>query len=306
MKLRQWFAVLLLAVPAAIRPVAAQPSCDDPLTVQVLGSGGPLIDDGRASSGYLIRVDSRPRLLVDVGTGTAATLGRLEVDPSTLDAIALTHLHTDHAGDLPAIVKSGYFSERRSALPLIGPYGNDRFPGLEAFVQSLFAPGTGAFRYLHDFLDGSNGRFRLQRIEIDHSGRAPVRVFERDDLAITAVGVRHGPVPALGYLVRAGDRTIAFSGDQNDDNPAFAAMIRDADLLIMHLAIPQNAGRAARNLHATPTGIGRLAAEAGVKRLVLSHLMRRSLERLDESLALIHSQYKGPVDIAIDGACYEP
>jgi ribonuclease BN (tRNA processing enzyme) len=302
----RWLVALVLAVPVAIGPAVAETACDGPLTLQVLGSGGPIIDDERASSSYLIRIDGRPRLLVDAGTGSAATLGRLRVDPSALDAIALTHLHTDHAGDLPAIVKSGYFSDRRSAMPLIGPDGNDRFPGLEAFVQALFSRRQGAFRYLHDLLDGSNGRFRLDRIEIDHRESVPASVFDRDDLSLSAVGVRHGPVPALGYRVRAGDRTIAFSGDQNDDNPAFATMIRDVDLLVMNLAIPENAGRAARNLHASPSGIGRLAAEAGVRRLLLSHLMQRSLEHIDASLARIRAHYKGPIDVAIDGACYAP
>jgi ribonuclease BN (tRNA processing enzyme) len=61
----------------------------------------------------------------------------------------------------------------------------------------------------------------------------------------------------------------------------------------------------ARNLHATPSAIGRLAAEAGVHRLLLSHLMARSLAHLDQSLSIVRARYAGPVDVAEDLMCLE-
>ncbi len=298
------FAALLLALAL---PGTAAAVCPGPVAVQVLGSGGPIADDGRASSAYLVWIEGRARLLVDAGSGTARQFGLAGASMDDLHAIALTHLHTDHSNDLPAYLKTASFSDRERALALIGPDGNDGFPGLREFTQSLLGDTDGAYRYLSAYLEDDGGRlFPLERIEVDHGLREPRTVWHDDRLRVNAVGVTHGPVPALGYLVSVGDRSIAFSGDQNSDNPAFAAMIEGADLLVMHHAIPENAGRVARNLHATPSAIGELARDADVGKLVLSHLMRRSLDHLAASRATIAEHYDGATLVAEDGLCLQP
>lgn len=281
--------------------------CPGPVAVQILGSGGPIADDGRASSGYLIWIDGRARLLVDAGSGTARRFGMAGADMADIDAIALTHLHTDHSNDLPAFLKTASFGERSRALALIGPDGNEGFPGLRTFVDRLLDADDGAYRYLSAYLEDDGGWvFPLERIETDHRSREPHTLFDNDRLRVTGVGVTHGPVPALGYRVTVGDRSIAFSGDQNRDNPAFADMIEGVDLLIMHHAIPAGAGEVARELHATPDAIGELVAGAEVGKLVLSHLMRRSLDALSASLAAIAEHYAGPTVVAEDGLCLLP
>jgi len=275
------------------------------VAVQVLGSGGPIADDGRASSGYLVWVDGHARLLLDVGGGTFLRFGEAGAAIADLDLICLTHLHTDHAADLPALLKGGYFSGRTRPLPIVGPTGHGPFPATAEFLQRLFARERGAFGYLFGFLDGSDGLFATPAREVDAGAAEPVTAFSGDGLRVDAVGVHHGPVPALGYLVIAGGKRIAFSGDQRGDAAAFARMIHGADLLVMAHAIPQQAGQGARNLHATPEAIGRLATEAEVHSLLLSHLMARSLARLPESEAIIRRHYPGPLRVAEDLMCVD-
>ncbi len=112
-------------------------------------------------------------------------------------------------------------------------------------------------------------------------------------------------MPALGYVVEAGGKRIAFAGDQNGDNPAFAVAIKDADVLVMDHAIPEMPDRASGQLHARPSEIGMLAAKANVRLLVLSHNMARSLGPLQENLALIKRHYNGPIKVAEDLMCVE-
>lgn len=273
------------------------------VAVQVLGSGGPIADDARSASAYLVWHRGRARVLIDAGGGSFLRYGEAGARIEDLDLIALTHLHTDHAADLPALLKGGYFSERTRPLTIVGPDGGDHYPGIEAFVQALFDARQGAFRYLYGFLDGGDGLFPLQVREVAAGSDEARTVFSDDELRVEAVGVHHGPVPALGYLVTLAGKRIAFSGDQNASRAGFATMITGADLLVMDHAIGAGAGAVARNLHATPQAIGRLAAEARVKSLLLSHLMARSLRQPERNEALIRKAYDGPLQRAGDLAC---
>ncbi len=80
----------------------APATCDtaNGVTLQVLGSGGPIADDARASTGYLIWVDGQARVLIDAGSGTFVRFGEAGAQFASLDHIALSHFHTDHSADL--------------------------------------------------------------------------------------------------------------------------------------------------------------------------------------------------------------
>ncbi len=136
------FAGLLQAASARAGP--------ESLAVQVLGSGGPR-PSAQASSGTLVLVDGVARILVDAGPGTLLRAGEQRVDFSALDTILLTHLHTDHAVELPsfATVRS-LDGSGTTALRVFGPDRNAGFPSTRAFVAALLGPG-GAFRYVRHF-----------------------------------------------------------------------------------------------------------------------------------------------------------
>jgi len=273
---------------------------EQPLALQVLGSGGPIPDDGRASSGYLLWDHGKSRLLVDAGGGVFLRFGEARARIADLDAILLTHLHADHAADLPALLKGGYFAERDRPLPIVGPTGGDRFPATDAFLEGLFDAERGVFRYLSGYLDGR--LFALPTTVVDPQAPAST-VFSAEGMTAEAVGVHHGTVPALGYVVSIGDVRVAFTGDQNAESTAFVERIHGVDLLVAHHAIPEE-GSGIENLHRTPSQIAQMAEDAGVKKLVLSHNMKRALDDLMASLELMRSIYAGPVEVADDLGCY--
>ncbi|MDT8408714.1 MAG: MBL fold metallo-hydrolase [Wenzhouxiangellaceae bacterium] len=276
--------------------------------LQILGSGGPIADDGRASSGYLIWDQGRPRVLVDAGGGVFLRFGQAGASLEALDLIAITHQHTDHAADLPALLKGAYFSSRSRPLAVSGPDGNDRFPGIIPFIESMFDEDKGAFKYLSGLLDGSDGLFQLRPQSIDANTpptQPATAVIELEDLKIEAIGVHHGPVPTLAYRIEIGGKRIVISGDQNLSREGFSAFTHGADLLIMPMAIPENAGRSAAMLHARPSAIGRLAADAEVKHLVLSHFMARSLRDLDTQVDKLREHYNGQLTLAEDLMCID-
>lgn len=279
----------------------AAPSCGATgVAVQVLGSGGPEAADRRASSGYLLWRDGRARLLVDAGGGVKLRFGEAGATMADLDAVVFTHFHADHASDFAALVKSSYFEDRSRALPVYGPPGNALMPGAVAFADALFGE-AGAFRYLGDFLDGS-ASYTLEPQDVKADGKV-VAVGKFSDLRLRAAAVEHGPLPALAWRVEIGGVAVAFSGDTSGKGE-LAALARDADIFVAHNAVPVGTTGAVHALHMTPDDIGRIAAQARVKKLVLSHRMLRTLGREAETLAAIRTHYAGPVEFADDLSCY--
>jgi len=290
-----------VAVPESRAPLPCRAEAG--VTLQILGSGGPIPDDRRASAGYLVWVDGRARALVDVGGGTFQRFGEAGASVDDLEVIALTHLHADHSADLPALLKGTYFGDRRRDLVVVGPSGDGPFPAVGEFLRAMFGP-EGAYAYLGWLVD-EGGSFSLRPVEIDRTVREPQSV-DVEGMELEAVGVEHGPVPALGYRLRVGGTTLAFSGDQNGDNPAFVELARGADILVMHHAVPEGVDAAAAKLHAEPSEIAAAASDAGVGTLVLSHLMHRSLEDVGGSVKVISSRFRGKVVVGEDLMCLTP
>lgn len=277
------------------------------VAVQVLGSGGPIADDSRASSAYLIWVDGKSRVLIDAGGGTFLRFAEAGADFRDLDFVGLSHFHADHSADFPALLKSGSFSGRSEPLTVAGPDGSDLFPGLNRFLAALLDPDSGAFAYLAPYLSG-NGRLpKLNVIEVSSEITGPRVVFGDNDslIQIEAMHVPHGIVPALAFRVRIGPEIIVFASDQNGNKQEFIDFARAADLLVIHMPVPEDVAGIGRRLHAPPSVIGTIAYDANVKMLVISHLMERSLRKLSLNVDLVKTKFGGPIDVADDLSCYE-
>jgi ribonuclease BN (tRNA processing enzyme) len=205
----------LIALALLARPVLAGDCGQNVVALQVMRSGGPVADDDRAASGYLNWYAGRARVLVDVGGGVFVRYGQTGAHLEDLDLLALTHLHTDHAADLPALLMGGYFSPRRGALTVSGPTGNTLMPSIGDFLNAQFSSEHGAFRYQSGFQDGTDGLFALTPVAVNTESREPLQVFRNKRARVTAVGVKHGPIPTLGYLIEIAGKRIAISGDQN-------------------------------------------------------------------------------------------
>jgi len=277
---------------------------DEPM-LQVLGSGGPIADDGRASSGYLIWINGKSRFLIDTGGGVFLRFGEAGARFDDLDHIAISHFHTDHSTDLSALLKSGYFSNRTRELSISGPTAGGDYPGTDDYLKRLLDQDYGAYAYLAGYLDGSAGLVKLESTEVDTKLGKATRVYTdpHADIDIDAIGVPHGPVPTVSYRVRIGPQSIVLAGDQNGNSETFIDFASGTSVLVMHMPVPENISGVGRKLHAPPSLIGKIAAETGAGTLLLSHFMARSLENREESLQQIRSRFKGKLVSAVDLAC---
>jgi ribonuclease BN (tRNA processing enzyme) len=305
----RWLALsscfVVLSSPAALAEAHIASCGARGVAVQVLGSGGPEVQDRRASSSYLVWEEGRARVLIDSGGGSALRFGESGATVTSLDVVLLTHLHVDHTADLAALIKSSFFEGRVRELPLNGPAGNDAFPSTTEFIRTLFDERRGAYRYLSSFVDtAAPDPYWLHAHDLQLTESEIRQVYARGGLRVLATHVIHGGVPAMAFRVELDGVSAAFSGDTNGDNGNLERLAHDVDLLIAHNAVPEGATGVERALHMPPSVIGRIAKTANVRRLVLSHRMLRTLGREAETERIIRGIFNGPISFADDLSCY--
>jgi ribonuclease BN (tRNA processing enzyme) len=141
------------------------------------------------------------------------------------------------------------------------------------------------------------GGVRLDVGVVDVTKAEPSTVFDKQGVTVTALGIPHGNLPTLAYRVQTRDVSIVFSSDQTGTNPRFVDFARGANVLVMHLAI---AAGTTNPLHASPAVVGRVAQDAGVGRLIVSHIGQFDL---DAAIAELKKYYMGPLTVGADLQC---
>jgi ribonuclease BN (tRNA processing enzyme) len=184
-------------------------------------------------------------------------------------------------------------------MPVFGPYGNDNMPSTSEFLQELFGVKNGAFKYLSDMLDkNQDSAYKLIAHDIQDKKQTQL-IYQQNGLSISAQQVIHGPIPAFAYIIQYCGKTLVFSGDTNSQG--FENLqLKKTDLFIAHNAIPEDAGEIAKFLHMTPTQIGKVAKHLNTQKLILSHRMKRTLGKEQQTLKLIKQNYQGATQFADD------
>lgn len=215
------------------------------MRLTVLGSGTAIPVPDRFPAGYLVDHNER-RLMIDCGPGTLRRLAQASVSPAQLDAVLLTHFHTDHCSDLAALLFALH-SPQLGKRPPLTIYGA---PGLKRLVAKL----TEAWPWL------APQSYELHLIEL-----APAK-FAAHGYEITAIPIRH-TAQSLGYRIDANGATIALSGDA-DTCEELVELARDADVFVCDCAAPDEHKL---DGHLTPSLAGDYAQRANARHLVLTH-----------------------------------
>jgi len=230
------------------------------MKIQFLGCGDAFGSGGRFNTCFMVDA-AGTRFLIDCGASSMVAMGRAGVDPRTIDAVLLTHLHGDHFGGVPFfLVHARNIARRERPLVVAGPKTTERrlFDTLECLY-----PGAGAKDWGFD-LD-------VREYEVEKEWRwGPVTMvpFRANHHA--------GEAPACALRVTVDGKTVAYSGDGGWSD-GLAAAARDADLLIAECCFvdDQAGGSGHMDLGTLTSNLDRLAA----KRVILTHLGEDMLAR---------------------------
>ncbi|WP_081905632.1 MBL fold metallo-hydrolase [Janthinobacterium agaricidamnosum] len=308
-------ALMVAALFAMSGASAAQdaPPASAALELLVLGSGGPGAT-GRAGAAYSVLLDGKPRILVDAGPGAFVRAGEARLPFADMDIVLLTHLHADHAGGLPGLIKARAVSAcGKIAFHVFGPSaskgGQTRegdvdaaFPSTSRFIDLMFGK-QGAFSYLRDF--SAPVTFKTTDL-FTHpkAGAAPLIIVNQDGLVIRAIAGHHRDAPAVIYRIDYKGKSITFSGDIDPlGHAALRSIAKDSQLLVLNAVVldPPKSPQVLYTLHTAPQDIGRIASDAGVGGLLLSHISPVIDAQREAVTASIRQAYQGPVQFAEDG-----
>jgi len=239
--------------------------------------GGPRVEagGGRRNASTLVVVNDTP-YVVDCGYGTSLQLLAAGVPLNRLRYLFVTHHHSDHDLELGLLPYNGWVAGLGTPVDAYGP------PGTEAMLRAFFD-------YMKIDIDTrvtDEGRTDLRRLVTAHDIAAPGVVLKNDEVAVRAARVRHPQIEhALAYRLDTRDRSIVISGD-TAYSPELVELARGADVLVHEvLYLPgvdrlaaryPDAARLREHLvasHTTPEEVGKVAAAAKVKTLVLSHFV---------------------------------
>jgi ribonuclease Z len=287
---------LLIALVALLlwAPLAHAQAAPDALKVIFCGTSGPLPVVGRAKPCTAIQAGGA-LYLVDVGPEATENLMLWRLPLATARAVFITHLHSDHIGDLGEFNDQSWIQGRTRPLALVGP------PGVDKLAQgfNLAYEEDHGFRKAHHEHDGVTfpleaGRLEARTVAIDKAeGTAPA--WTDGDLTVTAIRVAHDPAsPAFGYRFDYKGRSVVISGDTRKW-PPLAQAAKGADVLIHEaqnnamtrqlsgglkaMGNPRMASILGDTVtyHTEPVEAADLARAAGVKALVLNHLTQAGL-----------------------------
>jgi len=291
---RWCFGVLTAGLLALWGPSAAAqaPPATDSLKVTLCGTSGPLPVKDRAKACVAIQA-AGSLYLVDIGPEATENLQTWRVPLATAKAVFLTHLHSDHIGEVGEFNLQSWVAGRPGPLALVGPPGTEK---VAAGFNLAYEPDHGFRRAHHEhgevMLPIAAGRLAARVIP---APKTTAVAWKDGALTVTAILVAHQPVePAYAYRFDYKGRSVVISGDTRKW-PPLAEAAKGADVLIHEAQNAEMTAQMVRGLkamgnprmasvmadtvsyHTTPVEAADIARAAGVKVLVLYHLTQAGL-----------------------------
>jgi ribonuclease Z len=309
---------LVSGVTAAENPARRLPSYfpntetlgADEMRIIALGTGLPTpITRAQKSTGFMVELGNGDVFLFDMGTGTIENIFGLRPDFSKLDKVFLSHLHTDHFGDLDSFIVGSWLSGRYTPLHVYGGSGETPELGTKAAVDSLMNAMAWDIKGRTGILPDAGGQVIAHEFDFKQENQV---VYEENGVTITSWPAIHSLDGSVSYRLEWEGLSFVFGGDTRP-NKWFIKYAQDADFVI-HECFPTPEGLAAFNqwqgnmreatfvssyIHTPPEGFGKVMSAVKPRMAIAFHTVL--LPDIRQSmLEGIRKTYDGPLTIADD------
>ncbi|MBT3481397.1 MAG: MBL fold metallo-hydrolase [Opitutales bacterium] len=269
-------------------------------SVLIAGSGAVRAHPTRGGPCYLVTIDDQ-NLLFDCGRCAVHNLSRFGIPVESISETYITHLHFDHICDLPLMLLLSWNNGRSRHMPIFGPKGIGAFleNGLrQAYVADI--KSRTAHGKSWDGLDWDTHEIAKEGL-----------VRETDSFIIESLATKHAGLLNYNYRIKTPSSKIVITSDSEPD-PRLIEFCRDADLMVVECSGTKEFydTQAWGGWHMTPEDVGRIAREAGVKKVVLKHLVIESFskdpdvsEKMAETIRSLHPD--GEILVAEDGMLFD-
>lgn len=293
-----------LASVARISVAAAQTPAKPRTRIVFLGTkGGPRVETDRSNPANLIEINGT-RIVLDCGMGVSHQLAEAHVSLTSIKYILISHHHSDHNLEYGNLVYSAWAAGLSTPIYSFGP------KGIQAMTKTYWELN----KFDVETRIADEGRPDPRELLIAKDIDADGEVLIADDFTVTAFRTPHPPITDnFAYKLTTSDGVIVFSGD-TEYNSKLAEFSKGADVLVHEalyapfvdrlVARVKNGATLGKHLlasHTTTEDVGKIAAAAGVKRLVLSHLVPGDIDITDDQwTAGVRKNYSGQVIVAKD------
>jgi len=272
--------------------------------VTLLGTGCPAVSTCRYGAATLVQCGGK-NLLIDVGSGVTQRLVGAGLTGADIDALLITHMHSDHLIDLYQFIISSWHQSRDKPQQIFGP------PGIKAFIDETMAVWQSERELRIAFEQRTSVEaFQLNITEFSTEDE----LFPGSNCHVRPVKVEHEPVePAYGFVFEADGKKLVLSGDtQYCDNLISAA--HGADLLVHEVFVhgtmevsgtrTQQGLEAVRSYHTLSNEVGKVARAANVKALALTHIVPPNADRAS-LVGDARQDFSGPIVVGEDLMCFD-
>ena len=277
------------------------------IRVLACGTGMPAARRSQAASCFLIETGNGDKFIFDIGTGSMANLAGLMIPYQYLDKVFLSHLHTDHMGDIAALWAGGWTSGRPNALRVWGPSGQEESMGTRYAMEHFL-------KYVN--WDRTTRNYKITPIpgnievtEFDYKGVNQV-VYDENDVVIRSWPAIHAGDGPVSYAIEYAGLKVVFGGD-TVPNRWFLDQAKGADLVIheammtpqqymkMYAQPPQLAARVCCEFHTSPQSFGKIMSTVEPRHAVAYHFFNEEATRYGVYDG-IRETYDGPLSMADD------
>jgi len=279
---------------------------EDEIRLTFLGTGMPFPTRSQGAAGMLIEFGNGDIMMLDVGSGTVANFNSMKISPAHLTKFFITHLHTDHQGDLDMFWAQGIPFGRILPMHVWGPTGDGHALGTQSFIDGMLAAN-------YWDLQSRKGAVPTSGAEVithESDWKTTQVVYDENEITVTQFPAIHGMAGAISYRIDWNGMSIVYSGDTKI-NKFMVEQGQNVDLLIHESFMPaeilsektgmtlENAMIVVNGLHTPPKAAGVVFELAQPKMAVMYHVWvtEETVPLLFDDLRI---PYLGPVTLAQD------